>query len=302
MKKVLITGARGFIGRHCLPSLLAANFDEVHAVSSQVATKIDGDVRWHQADLLDNLQASKLLSKVKPTHLLHFAWYAKPGEYWTSPENRRWLVASQKLLAEFAAQGGARFVGAGTCAEYDWSYGVLSERKTPLAPQSVYGENKRALQQTLDAEGKRLGISTAWGRIFFLYGPHEYPQRLVSSVILSLLHDQPALCTLGHQRRDFLHVQDVADAFVALLQSDVTGPVNIASGEAVMVKEIVERIAHKLDREGLLRLGARPLSPNEPPLLVADVARLKDEVGWYPRYGLERGLEQTISWWRTSGE
>lgn len=140
--------------------------------------------------------------------------------------------------------------------------------------------------------------SVAWPRLFFLYGPREHPARLVPSVTNALLAGQPAECTAGTQQRDFLHVEDAAAALVQLVLSDVTGPVNIGSGEAVSVKTVVETIADIVGRPDLLRLGAKPMPPNEPPLLVADVRRLRNEVKWAPRIGLRQGLEDTVVWWR----
>ena len=124
MKKVLLTGASGFVGRHCLPALVARGY-EVHAVSSSATAPADTPpgVRWHQADLLDGAQVSALLAQVRPRHLLHSAWYAVPGKYWTAPENFRWVRASLHLLQTFAAHGGRRVVVVGSSAEYDWHYG-----------------------------------------------------------------------------------------------------------------------------------------------------------------------------------
>ena len=188
---------------------------------------------------------------------------------------------------------------AGTCAEYDWQYGYCSEQVTPLAPATLYGTCKHSLQIVLDSFARQTGLSAAWGRIFFLYGPHEHPSRLISSVIVSLLKGEPARCSHGNQIRDFLYVEDVADAFTALLESDITGPVNVASGGPIALRDIIYKIAEKIDREDLIQLGVVPVSSHEPHLLVADVSRLTDEVGWMPKYNLDRGLEQTIAWWRS---
>src|ERR1051326_2699109 len=118
MRKVLLTGARGFLGQSCL-SLLQAEGFEVHAVSSSGTTDPGSDVRWHQADLLDSDQVADLLADVEPSHLLHLAWYAARGRCWSSTENVRWIRASLNLLQSFTEQGGERVVMAGTCAEYD---------------------------------------------------------------------------------------------------------------------------------------------------------------------------------------
>ena len=297
MKRVLITGASGFIGRHCLSSALA-NHDEVHAISSKIQPEPLPGVRWHTVDLLDPSQVRALMAKVQPTHLLHFAWYVVPGKYLASLENHRWVQASLNLMEAFVSQGGQRAVMAGTCIEYDWKYGYCSEYLTPRSPDSVYGACKNALQIMFHSFIKQTGLSGAWGRIFFLYGPHEHPARLVPSAIRSLLQGDPARCSHGNQIRDYLHVQDVADAFVALLGSNVQGPVNIASGRPVTIKSIVCKIARNLDREAMTEFGVVPSPANEPPLVVANVDRVLDEVGWRPKYDFDRGLEQTIEWWQ----
>jgi nucleoside-diphosphate-sugar epimerase len=142
------------------------------------------------------------------------------------------------------------------------------------------------------------GMTSAWGRVFFLYGPYEHPERLVASVVRSLLAGEPARCSHGNQIRDYLFAQDVADAFVALLDSNLTGPVNIASGQPVALKDIVTRIGSLVGRADLIRLGAIPPAATDTPLVVADVTRLSRELAWRPRFDLDRGLERTIAWWR----
>lgn len=299
MKKVLLTGAAGFIGRHTIPLIIKSRY-EVHAVdcAAQPFLKKEPSLFWHQCDLLNTEQQKRLIAEVKPTHLLHFAWYTIPGKYWTSLENLRWVQASLDILMNFVNQGGKRAVLAGTCAEYDWSYGYCSERTTPTRPSTLYGTCKHSLQEMLKHFSRQTGLSSAWGRIFFLYGPHEHPNRLVPTVIKSLLKGKPVRCSHGKQIRDFLFVEDVASAFIALLESDVQGPFNIGSGHPVELKTVVEWIANYLKHPELIELGAVSVSDNEPPLLVANIRRLTEEVGWTPNYPLEAGLKATIAWWQ----
>jgi nucleoside-diphosphate-sugar epimerase len=298
MKRVLITGASGFIGRHCLP-LLQAPDTELHAVIPEARFQLDiPGVKWHIADLLDHNPAELLVERIMPSHLLHLAWVTQPGEFWNSLENARWLRASLDLLQAFCDHGGQRLVVAGSCAEYDWRHGYCSENVTPLNPATLYGVCKKALFEATMSYAKQAAVSAAWGRVFFLYGPYEHPSRLVPSIITSLLQGRPAPCTNGHQLRDFLHVDDVACAFVRLLSSEMQGAVNLASGQPVSLRDMISLIGRKLDRAHLIQFGAIPLGDSEPSLLLANVDRLRIELGVSPRYGLSEGLDQTIEWWK----
>jgi nucleoside-diphosphate-sugar epimerase len=288
VKRVLVTGATGFIGRHAAPLLAERGFD-VHAVGSA------------DADLLDPAAADSLVRRVQPSHLLHFAWYAAPGKFWTAPENGAWVEASTRLLRAFADAGGERATMSGSCAEYDWSgTGVLSEADTPLRPATYYGECKNAMRAAGEQLADERGTGFSWGRIFFVYGPHEQPGRLVSQVVESLVRGEPAPTSEGTQRRDFLHARDVAGAFVALLDSDVPGPVNIGSGEAVPVRDVVTLIGDAAGRPELVRFGEIPQRPGDPAVIEADVGRLRGEVEWRPAIPLAEGIRETVEWWKAN--
>ena len=302
MKKVLLTGASGFIGRHCLEPLLARGY-EVHAVSSKPpgAAPAQPGVHWHQADLLQAGAGRALLAEVKPSHLLHMAWYVVPGKLISAPENFSWVTSSLELVRQFAEQGGKRMTLCGSGYEYDWAYGYCSEKLTPAVPNTVYGACKQALQllvRSLVQQQTQTGLSAAWGRVFFLYGPGEHPDRLISSVILSLLRGDPAKCSHGRQIRDYMHVQDVANGMVALLDSAVDGVVNVSSGQATTLREMVLTVGRLLERPELIQLGAIPARANDTPLVIGENLRLLSEVGWQAQFDLESGLKQTIDWWR----
>jgi len=306
--KVFITGGTGFIGRGAAAPLKARGYD-VHIATLSVAERslVEGmGATAHDLDLFDDAATQRLMKELAPSHLLHFAWDARPGLYWTSLDNFRWVDASLNLLRAFSAAGGRRIVFAGSCAEYDWAQaGVCREVNTPLAGTNgsavtPYAACKIALNQMLVAFTAVQGLSAAWGRIFFLYGPHERAERLVPSIIRSLLAGEPALCSHGRQLRNFLHVSDVADAFATLLDSDVQGAVNIGSDERVIIATLAEKIGAMLGFPELIKLGSRVTPPGEPDILVPDIGRLYNEVGWRPKHSLTDGLAQTINWWRAA--
>jgi nucleoside-diphosphate-sugar epimerase len=299
MKRVLVTGANGFIGRQCLPLLLAKGY-EVHAVS-RYEVEPSLPVIWHNSDLLSPGSPVRLVAKIEPEYLLHLAWYAVPGKFWESAENTEWVRASLDLFHAFKDCGGRRLAAAGSCAEYVSNAGECDEEKTPLLPSTLYGSSKHVLEKELHSSGDWSGLSYAWGRVFHLYGAYEDPARLVAYAVRSLLRGEQALCSDGLQVLDLLHVADVASAFVALLGSDLTGAVNIGSGHPVAVREVLNEIGHQIGRPQLIRLGAKPSAPNTTRLW-ANPKRLTSELGWTPHFALADGIKQTIEWWRTIGD
>lgn len=280
--RIVVTGASGYIGRHVVPLLRAQGHDVVGV--------------GREADLLDPAAPAALVARTGPEAVLHLAWEATPGVYWQSPDNPRWASATIALAGAASAAGARRFVGVGSCAEYDWSQPSLDESVAAEAPATPYGRAKLdAGRQVRALAGP--GFSVAWARIFFLFGNDEHPSRLVPTVTRALLAGREAACTHGRQQRDFLHVEDVAGALVALLTSTVSGVVNVASGTARPVREVIAGIAARTGRGDLVRYGAVPM--HEPDRLETRARRLQDEVGWRPALTFEQSLDRAVDYWRT---
>jgi nucleoside-diphosphate-sugar epimerase len=283
MSTVLVTGATGLVGRHAVPALQRAGFTVIA-------------VTRREADLLDPAQRRGLIATHRPSHWLHLAWETRPGYFWSAPENDSWLDASRDLLARFAGAGGRRVVMAGSCAEYDWT--KLSARPVaedaPIGPSTRYGKAKGALFAAL----AKSGLSHANGRLFFMIGAGEHPDRLAPQVARALLAGRPADCTAGTQVRDFIHPRDAGEAFAALLASDVTGAVNIARGEPHTVSAVAQALGRLAGRLDLVRLGALPDRPDDPPSLVADTGRLRNEVGFAPSLDFDAMIADAFQYWR----
>ena len=142
-------------------------------------------------------------------------------------------------------------------------------------------------------------MSYAWGRIFYLYGGPEPEGRLVPSVARALIDGEEAKCGSGAGRRDFIEARDAGAAFAALIDSDVSGPVNVASGESHTIAEVAQTIAELVGRPKLLRLGALADRPGEPATLTADIGRLREAAGFTPAVMLREGLTEAVKFWRT---
>lgn len=301
-RSVIVTGGCGFVGRQAVPRLIARGF-EVHVLSRSGSGRGRGDLqgaRIHQVDLHDAERAVPLVRGIGASHLLHLAWDTRHGIFWSSPENLDWIVSSKLLVNAFIEGGGTRIVAAGTCAEYDWETGDerLVEGSSKLQPATLYGQCKLAARKSLFTVAEHHKVSAAWGRIFFLFGPHEGTARLVSSASVSLLQGEPFPASIGDQVRDFSFVGDVAEGFVALLDSSVTGDVNIASGEPRSVASILGALGKITGRPELLQLGAKPKVANEPATIVASVERLRREVGTASPPSIDERLSETVDWWR----
>jgi len=294
--RLLVTGATGFVGIQVMRQAALAFPGETIGLARRVPERQDGQ-RYVAADLLDAVGMAHALAEIRPTHLLHLAWNVTPGQYWSSPANMEWLEASLRLIRLFAEAGGQRVVAAGTCAEYDWSDGVLREHATALVPGTRYGIAKDCLRRMVESVSPVLGLSWAWGRLFWIYGPHEREGRLVSGIAHAILAGETAMLnSTGHQRRDYLHVSDVAGALLAVLMSDLEGPVNVGAGHAPEVRHLAELFAQALGGPDLLRFAASNQG-QELPVVVADTTRLA-LTGFVPQITLENGMADTAAWWR----
>jgi nucleoside-diphosphate-sugar epimerase len=295
-RRLLVTGATGFIGKQVLEQLSAAEWD-LHAARFTSSAPLETTTaHWHFCDLRDPWDAERLVERVRPTHVLSLAWNAEHGSYWTAPDNEAWADGTIAVARALARYGGRRFVGAGTCAEYDWSAlnGPCHEDSTPSRPQTIYGRAKHRAAQGVAAVAGEFGLSTAWGRLFFLYGPGEDPNRLVPSISRALRAGHRAKATEGRQIRDFLEVTDAARAFVTLLNSDIAGAVNVGSGIGVSVRQVVETLVRAAGKgTDAVEFGAIPMQADEPPAIVADITKLT-AAGWRQRVTLEQGLAEAL--------
>lgn len=297
-RKVLVTGATGFLGSHCLAPLARHGYDVLGLYRERAPVEVPG-VRWVRGDVMDRIAMQRVIAEHTPSSLLHLAWFVEPGKLIADASNVSWTAASLDLIRMFREAGGERCTVSGSCYEYDWRYGYCVEGVTPCEPDTLYGAAKDALRRALLSYCGTSGLSGAWGRAFFMYGPRENPSRLVSSVILSLLKGQAAKSSHGLQIRDYMHIQDVADGMVALHTSEAQGAYNIASGTSTTIREIVERIGAVTGRSDLLQIGVLPARANDVPLVLGDPRRMQTDTGWKPRLSLDDGLSSTVEWWRS---
>ena len=294
MKKVLITGGTGFIGTHVVQELLDKGY-EVHSLVYPPFAPEQKNLFQYEMNLMDEVAIKKFFAERQFENLIHLAWYVGPKCH-VHDLNMDWLIATMNLLKAFKEQGGKVFLGAGTCSEYEYKYGYLTEDMTPTDPGTLYGNSKNAIYNVAKIYCKQNGIAFKWPRIFNLYGPNEKSQRLMPSVIQSCLKGEDVKVSDCLKFQDYLHVEDTAHGIVTVFESDVQGAVNISSGQAIQLRVIVNKIAELTNFKGTILWGAIPAAFGDD-LVVGNNEKLKS-LGWQPKYSLEEGLKQTINYWK----
>lgn len=264
--RVLVTGGTGFVGRQVMACLAAAD----HPVRAVVRT--GSADRLPRADRAEVVESDDLFAQDAAwwagtcegiEAVVHLAWVAT-GPYLTAPENLACLSGTLALAHGAVAAGVRRFVGTGTCVEYDLGHGILSV-DTPLRPTTPYGGAKAAAFQALSQWLPANGVSFLWCRLFHVHGAGEDPRRLVGYLRRQMAAGEKAELTSGNQIRDFIEVADCAARIIAILDADVEGPFNLCNGVPVTVRQFAERLAVEHGRPAdLLAFGARPDRPGDP--------------------------------------
>lgn len=266
-----MTGATGFVGRQILRYLIERDIGVRLIVRMGDTSRLGEAAPNVEVVHTDDLFAESfdrlcdLLEGIET--LIHAAWYTQQNKYLVSPVNIECLNGSLRLAQAFQTAGGRRFVGVGTCAEYDLDSGVV-KTSTPLRPKTLYAACKSSvflvLSQMLPAEK----VEFVWCRLFYLFGEGEDARRLVPYLHQQLRAGEPVDLSTGNQIRDFLDVREAGAMIAEVAIGNHQGPINICSGIPVTVRQLAERIADQYGRRDLLRFGARPENLFDPPCVV----------------------------------
>ncbi len=282
--KILLTGATGFIGRYVARELERQGIEYFGLQRGKPSND-----RAIQMDLLGTNELEALFQKLKPTHLVHVAWYAEHGKYWDSNLNLQWISATKRLVEAFCVSGGQHVVITGTCAEYDWTYDYYVEDVTPINPKTLYGICKDTTRRIIELSVEKHGVSMSWARIFYPYGPGEDSQRLIPSLFKAFKGEVSPFGVNLNNYRDLLHVEDAAKAILACAQSKYVGAVNVCSGRPVQICDIVHAVAKitNSDPEIILKLVPAKREANQ--YLVGENKKLQG-LGWKQEITLDQGF------------
>lgn len=297
-RRVLVTGATGFLGRHLCPALVAEGA-EVHGMRASGTGTGAGAVRWHTADVRDAGALRAAVAAARPDLVIHLAAYGASADQRDEARMRAVNVGGTRALLE-SVDPSVRIVMTGTCAEYGDVSGAAVE-SMPCRPVSPYAVTKHDAVHLVVDEARRTGRSAVVLRPYGPYGPDDHPTRVIPQAVLGLLRGDVVAVTEGRQRRDFSYVSDHVEALIRASVADGLAPgaiYNVGSGVAVTLREALERVAKAVGGPGRLDFGARPYRDDEIWEMVPDVSAAARDLGFRSAVPFPDGLALTVAWYR----
>jgi dTDP-glucose 4,6-dehydratase len=304
-RRVVVTGGAGFLGSHLCESLLERG-DQVVAIDNLVTGRLTNiehlfgreGFTYTRHDVSSYVWVPGSVDAV-----LHFASPASPKDYLEMPIQTLKVgsLGTHNSLG-LAKDKGARFLLASTSEVYgDPSVHPQPEsywgNVNPVGPRGVYDEAKRFAEAMTMAYHTHHGLDVRIVRIFNTYGPRMRPTdgRAVSNFLVQALHGKPiTIYGDGSQTRSFCYVDDEVRGFLALLDSDLIGPVNIGNPAEFTILELAELVIDVTNSTS--EIVNEPLPVDDPTQRRPDITRARDELGWEPRIELREGLTRTADW------
>ena len=321
MKKVVITGATGAIGRALVSVCIKAGYEVLAVVhrNSKRASELEktGYCRVLYLDLLEyehaldamkeqgipfdnmeNLSTALLVGESCGTngyeYFFHLAWMAPFGKERENLPLQLENVKASLAAVHFAkALGCAVFTGAGSQAEYGRVEGKLSP-DTPAFPETGYGIAKLCAGQMTRLACEQIGLKHIWPRILSVYGPYDREQTLISTAINDMMNNRETFFTPCDQMWDYVFSEDAARAMLLCAQKGKHGSVYvIGSGEVHLLKEYIKKIAEITGYKKEIGFGKRPYNDKQVMYLQADISDL-EKLGFKPQVSFEEGIRKII--------
>lgn len=314
-KRVLVTGADGFIGSHLVEALVAAGasvtalslYDSFgrHGWLDELPEDTLSAIRQVRGDIRDPTFLTRLVGGHDTVFHLA-ALIAVPHSYAaTQPHVDVNVAGALNLLEAARANGVERVVHTSTSEVYGTARFTPITEDHPLEAQSPYAASKIGGDMMAQAYARSFDLPVVILRPFNTYGPRQSERAVIASVIRQALDPACEVIRVGDlsPKRDFSYVSDTVDAFlrVGVANSLAYGcPYNSGTGLAVSVGEVVERILRLTGTNKTVESEPARLRPERSEVreLLADAGRLTKATGWKSRIDLDEGLERTVAWWR----
>lgn len=301
-QKILVTGGAGFIGSNTVRLLcdLGMEVTVFDNLSFGYEDLVDKRAKFIKGDLLDKKAISQALKGIDK--VFHFAAISIIKLSIDDPEHCfKTNIDGLINLLEGMRKNNVRYlVNSSSASVYGNPKVIPATEDSEKEPLQPYGASKLAAEAILSSYFHSYGINSTSLRYFNAYGPHDEQQpttRAVPAWIKAVLNHQPIpLYWKGNQLRDYVYVQDIAQAHIAVMDLQGFNYYNIGSGNGVLMKDLLEKIFTKVGyRTEIIDKGKRL---GDPKVLVADISKIRKAVGWKPSFNLDKGLDLTINYFR----
>lgn len=303
-KKVLITGACGFIGSHLVKRLLSEKakvFIIMKSTSNPWRIKAElHKVSINYTDIRDEAEVDMCIKAIKPDYVFHLAAYGVDSaqKVYSVAANIN-IIGIINILNSLKDIGLERFINIGSCAEYGDRMEIISEDSC-LAPVSIYGSTKACATILAHQIANENHINIVTLRPFGIFGESEERHKIFCHVIMSILENKDVNLTLCEQYRDYCYVENIIDGMLMAAESKkVKNEIfNIGSGESHPLSYYIELIFKNIATEKKPNYGAIEYRKNEMWNPRPNISKIQSILNWEPRVALEDGILNTINWFK----
>lgn len=309
MKRVLITGASGFVGSNLARHLIGLGHEVYLFVKPTSDTwridTIKGHTHYRYAIDLKDKGMVDFIRKIKPQWIFHLA--AHGGYSWETDSTEMVesnLLATINLVEACLSTGFEAFVNTGSSSEYGFK-DCASKENDFLEPNSVYAVTKAASTMYCDYIAKKYDRNIKTLRLYSVYGPYENKDRLVPQLILrGMKNKYPRSLVNPGVSRDFIYIDDVVKAYLLAAQSEKVGIYNVGTGVSIRMEEAVwaAEMVIGIDTCDSPKWGSMPDRDWDTDIWVANNRKIRTELGWRPEYSFEEGLKKTLEWFKNNNE
>ncbi|WP_297295698.1 NAD(P)-dependent oxidoreductase [uncultured Brachyspira sp.] len=271
MKKIIVTGITGSIGQYIVKPLNELGFNIYGIGTRNIKSP---NFNYINLNINDYQKLQNIFNDIKPEYLIHLAWDLSSG-YFHSNTNFDMITSSINILKYFKDNNGKKAIYIGTYAEYSFD-NIPAKENDRLNPTTVYAKCKNYLREIFELYCKNNNIDFCWARLFNTYGENDNNTRLFPYIINSLKNNIKVSVNHSQLEKDYIYAGDAAKILALIINSDITGTINICSGQGIKLSDLAIMIAEKLGKIDLLELNN--FDTDEPLKTIGDNSRIINEL------------------------
>ncbi|MFZ7936455.1 NAD-dependent epimerase/dehydratase family protein [Bacillus thuringiensis] len=305
-RKILITGAHGFIGSHLVKRLLKEGA-HVFILAREHANlwrlkKVLKDIQVRNGNIINAFEVQTTVKQIQPDYIFHLAADTEHSLQDDSISKIKTnIIGTANIMEAVKLVGCRKVINLGSSSEYGATLHPIIEN-TPLNPQEIYGITKAAATQIAHHIAKRSNINIVTLRPFNIFGEGAPPKNLFTYIISQLIQNKEVHLTHCTQTRDYCYIENIVTGLIlATTNTSIKNEIfNIGSGETYPLKFFVEKIFQHFNSQRKPLYGYIPHSLYERPDVISDVRKIKENLNWEVTVSLEEGIKNTVDWYKNN--